>query len=109
MHGNRAFYWALASAAAMVLGGFGPWATVLVFSVSGTGGDGWVPIVGGLAAGALLAVKRTTLRWPPVTTALLGLAGLVVAGADLADVSSLASKTDEGLLSGAVSPGWGFT
>ena len=36
-------YWLLGSAAAMIVGSFGPWASVLGMSVSGTDGsnDGW--------------------------------------------------------------------
>ena len=54
--GKPKVFWAAGAVAVlMIIGGFGPWATVLgALSVSGTNGDGWFLIVGGLAAGALL-------------------------------------------------------
>jgi hypothetical protein len=104
MQRKHGWYWALVSSALMVVGGFGPWATVLVFSVSGTNGDGWLLIVGGLLAGGLLAFKRTQL-WPLVISGLVALAGLATAIYDLANLSSVA---DDGFLEGAVSPGWGL-
>src|SRR5262249_2198269 len=99
--------WTLASAILMVVGGFGPWATVLGFSVSGTHGDGWLVIVGGAAAAALLAWKGGALRWPALVGAVVALVALIVAGSDPSDISSVASQTDD-FLSGAVSPGWGL-
>jgi hypothetical protein len=107
MSSRQTARWAIASGILMVVGGFGPWATVLVFSVSGSRGDGWLVIVGGAVAAALFAWRGVAARWPALVSAVLALVALIVAGSDLSDISSLAAKTD-GLLSGAVSPGWGL-
>jgi NAD/NADP transhydrogenase beta subunit len=103
-------FWALACAAAsMVIGGFGPWATVLgVASVSGTNGDGWFLIIGGAIAGGMLArdvSTRSTRRWPMIVALLVALVGLAVTIVDVSDISGTASGT---ILADAVSPGWGI-
>lgn len=81
MTGKQTLYWALASAALMIIAGFGPWATVLVFSVSGTSGDGWfVVVVAALIAGGLLLWKGAAVRRPPiVASASLLFASVVMA------------------------------
>lgn len=107
--GRPALFWVtVAGAALMVIGGFGPWATLLgLASVSGTHGDGWFLIVGGVVAGGLLARQITGGgRWPMIVVALLiGLAGAAIATSDLSDINSLAGDT---LLGDAVDPGWGL-
>jgi hypothetical protein len=53
--------WALASAALMVIGAFGPWAKVLVISINGTDAshDAWIVASAGLFGGLLVYVRRT--------------------------------------------------
>src|SRR5215208_6190574 len=54
LEGQSQGWWAaVVAAAAMIIGGFGPWATALGFvSVNGTHGDGWLVIAAGGAAHA---------------------------------------------------------
>jgi hypothetical protein len=101
------FWWTAASALLMVVGGFGPWATALGITVSGTdGGDGWFLIIPGLLAGALLfrQVARPEARWPSIVILLLGALGALVAFVDLNDISSLGNT----LLGDVVDTGWGL-
>src|SRR5690349_16179416 len=58
------FWAAVAASAGLVIGGLGPWATALgLVSVSGTHGDGWVAILGGLVAlGMLFVASRRGQR-----------------------------------------------
>jgi hypothetical protein len=74
--------WLLGSAGLMVLGGFGPWATVMGMSVNGTQGDGWAVIAGGVV-GAGVAIASTQARglwrFAGVGPLLGGIAGAVVA------------------------------
>jgi hypothetical protein len=52
--------WALASAALMIIGAFGPWAKVLVVSINGTDAsrDAWVVASAGFFGGLLVYVRR---------------------------------------------------
>jgi hypothetical protein len=95
--GSRpAIFWLTAvSAVLMVVGGFGPWATALGVTISGTdGGDGWFLIVPGLLALGLLFVQvsRPSARWPMILVVLLGAIGALVAIVDLNDYLSLVAS-----------------
>ncbi len=106
-------WWALASAALMVVGGFGPWASVLeVLTVSGTdGGDGWFLIFGGVIAAGLLIVRFVTESrriWFLVVSLVLALLCVLVSIVDLADIAGLAEGEGGIDLSEAVSAEWGL-
>jgi hypothetical protein len=106
--GRPALLWlTLGAAALMVIGGFGPWATVLgLASVAGTHGDGWFLVLGGLAAGGLVARQVTAGgRWPMVVAVVIGVLGAIVAIADLSDINSVADGSPFGDI---VDPGWGL-
>jgi len=99
-------FWSTAAAAAlMIIGGFGPWATVLgALSVSGTNGDGWFLIIGGIAAGALLFTHASKPRsWKAILMTVIGLICAIVAVVDLADIHNVAGDS-----SGMVSAAWGI-
>jgi uncharacterized membrane protein HdeD (DUF308 family) len=90
------FWWTAVSAVLMIVGGFGPWASVGDVTIKGTdGGDGWFLIVPGLLALVLLfrQVSAPGARWPMILTALLGALGALVAVVDLSDINDLASET----------------
>jgi hypothetical protein len=87
------------------VGGFGPWATVLGFSVAGTNGDGWFLIGGGVLAGGLLLWRGPAQRWPLVVAMLVAAIGALVAILDISNVSGIAEGS---FLEDAVSPGWGL-
>jgi hypothetical protein len=52
--GSKIFWWAVASAALMVIGSFGPWARAFIVSVSGVDGDGWFVVLAAAVAGGML-------------------------------------------------------
>jgi hypothetical protein len=100
----------VASIVAMVIGAFGPWASVLgVITINGTddGNDGWI-VVGAAVVGAIvLGVFAWRLwRWVLVVALLAGLAGAVTAGYDINNISNLSS--DDLLGSGLTSKKWGI-
>jgi hypothetical protein len=106
--GRPAVFWlTLGAAAMMVVGGFGPWAKVFsIASVSGTDGDGWFLIVGGLAACGLLAREVTAGGvWPLAVILLIGIGCAVVAFIDLDDIAGVAGEEAFGSI---VDPGWGI-
>ena len=101
------FWWTAVSAVLMVVGGFGPWASALGVTISGTdGGDGWFLIIPGLLALGLLFVQasRAGSRWPMILTILLGALGALVAIVDLNDINNLGSES--ALLDDVVDTGW---
>jgi hypothetical protein len=107
--GSRpAIFWMTAvSCVLMVIGGFGPWATALGISVSGTdGGDGWFLIVPGLLALGLLflQVRVPSARWPMILVALLGALGALVAAVDLNDINNLGGQ--DAFFADAIDTGW---
>ena len=103
--GKSAVYWMSASAAGMVVGSLGPWATVLGIDVAGTEGDGTPVLIAALLAAVLVAVKRTRARWALIVALLAGAFGALVSLSDLSDISTVADGT---LFEGAVSAGWGL-
>lgn len=96
---SPSFWWALAAAALMVVGGLGPWATAFrTINVSGTsGGDGWLVVAAGAIAAAVLLMSRG--RAGGVIGLLAALAGGAVGAVDLSDIQSR---------SVLVQPGWGI-
>ena len=99
----------LVAAGLMVLGGLGPWATVLdVASVNGTEGDGWFLIGGGVVLGAaLLAWRRRARRRLPALGIAAGVVGALVAFYDLSTIDDLADGTG-GFGGNLVETGWGL-
>jgi hypothetical protein len=84
---QSATWWALVGAAVAVVGGFGPWATALnVIDVSGTKGDGWFAIVGGLL-GALVVWRGRSAG--PILAMLLG---AIIAAVGLIDFNDIQSR-----------------
>jgi hypothetical protein len=96
----------------MVVGGFGPWVTVLGISVSGTEGDGWIVILAAAAAAGLVFWHdRKPSQWILGATALAGVVGFGVSAYDWARLESVASDSQEqleGLFDLSVSTGWGL-
>jgi hypothetical protein len=102
-----AFIWAGACLAAMVAGGLGPWATVFgIADVSGTHGDGWFLIAGGVGGAALLLVhvrRAPHKRWLPIVQTSLAAICLAVAGYDLSDIAHVSEGGWD-----LVDPAWGL-
>jgi hypothetical protein len=101
------FWWTAVSAVLMVVGGFGPWASALGVSISGTdGGDGWFLIIPGLLILGLLFAQtaRASARWPMILVVLLGALGALVAAVDLNDINSLGGQ--DAFLADAIDTGW---
>ena len=101
---------AFIAGAAMIVGGFGPWATALGFvSVNGTQGDGWLVITAGIVALlALWSEGRTRQGGGP-----LGLAGLAGFGGALVAIYTVARlESAQGEFFGErvdiVDPAWGL-
>ncbi len=100
--------WIGISAALMVLGGLGPWATIAdVATVNGTDADGWFLIVGGLLAAALAlpVLLRGKARRSLLIATGVGAIATLIAAVDLADVNGLGGAEVFGL---AVDTGWGL-
>jgi hypothetical protein len=110
------FWWIGVSALLVCVGSIGPWAKVLFISVGGLDGDGWITLIAGLCALALLAVYvRGTQRPRPVwPLGLLLIAGVIAGGTgiyDWAQIESVVGDTSEDALfdlGSAVSVGWGL-
>jgi hypothetical protein len=105
LRGHAVFWWLAISCGLMVIGGFAPWATALgALDVSGTVGDGWFLILGGLAGGGLclqlaLGERNPRAVWQYIVILIVAVIGFLVAVVDAADISS----------GGAfVQPGWGL-
>jgi len=101
------FWWTAVSAVLMVVGGFGPWATALGVSISGTdGGDGWFLIIPGLLILGLLFVQtaRPRARWPMILAMLLAAIGALVAIVDLNDINNLGAQ--DALFDDVIDTGW---
>jgi hypothetical protein len=100
---QRIQWWVLGSGVLMVVGAFGPWATVFGFSVSGTDGsnDGWLVVAAAAIGGGLYyAMRRRSDAgvWP----LLAGLAGLAVTAYDRQNLQVT------GVFAGVVQVGWGL-
>lgn len=90
----------------MIVGGFAPWATAFggALSVSGTNGDGWFLIIGGILAGGLLTWHESSPRvWKAILIAVIALIGTIVSVVDLSNIRSVAGQS-----SGLVQVGWGL-
>jgi hypothetical protein len=102
---------AMLGAAAMVIGGFGPWATALGFvSVNGTQGDGWILIAAGVAALAALW-REGQSRSGGAALVLAGVAGAIGAAVAITDFTAI-QNASQGELFGesfdAVDAAWGI-
>jgi len=101
-------YWLLGSAAAMIVGSFGPWASVLGMSVSGTDGsnDGWL-VVAVAGIGALGFYLQREKRSAAIGPLVGGLAGLVIT---LYDRSNMQNAIDNGgeFAQALAHVGWGL-
>jgi hypothetical protein len=105
----QAWWIAVIASAAMIIGGFGPWATALGFvSVNGTQGDGWLVIVAG-AAGLLTlwAEARSRQGGLLVAAGLAGAGGAAVAIYHLARIESAQGEIF-GENVDLVDPAWGL-
>lgn len=100
-------WWAAGSLVLMVVGAFGPWASVLGVSINGTDDskDGWL-VLGAAVVAALLLVGYVIRgrAWYAVVAMLAGLASAAIAAYDIADTNNIASQTGNGL----VSTEWGI-
>ena len=99
---SRVQWWVLGSGVLMVVGAFGPWATVFQVSIRGTDGsnDGWLVVAVAAIGGGLYYVLRRRSDagvWP----LLAGLAGLAVTVVDRQDLTILG-------FAGVVHVGWGL-
>jgi hypothetical protein len=104
----QAMGWGLVSAVVMVIGSFGPWATVLgLVTVNGTddGGDGWVVIVAAaVGAVAMLLWRLRSRRWL-ILAVIAGAAGLATTIYDRIDIEGTTDGVDVGAL---VDADWGI-
>lgn len=94
----------------MIVGGFGPWATALnVVSISGTHGDGWFAIGGGVFAFVMLWLyaKRGT-RGPLVWLMLAGIGCAIIAIIDRSNIADKGSGDFFGENVQFVKPAWGI-
>jgi hypothetical protein len=111
-HKPSVLFWAaVVAAAAMVVGGLGPWTTTLHFSTYGTESGGWVMIATGSFVGAHLAWTHARSLSGKGTAAGLLLAGGLVAGTavyDLNDISAIANGSEPVFLQDVLNPGWGL-
>jgi hypothetical protein len=101
----KSFWWAVASCAAMLVGGFGPWARVLgLVSVNGTEGDGWIVIGAAVVALVLILLRQRRDRglWLVV---LAFLAAVIAAATAIYDWNNIASFAGA---SGLVDTSWGI-
>jgi hypothetical protein len=104
--------WALASAALMAIGGFGPWVTFLGFSASGTEGDGWIVIVAArMAAGFVFWHDNVPGLWrwaPPRSPGWLPSVWQPMTGRALRVSQPTHTRSFGEFFEVAVSPGWGL-
>ena len=95
-------WWAAGSLVLMVVGAFGPWASVLGITINGTDDskDGWL-VLGAAVLAALLLLGYVVRRraWYAVVATLAGVASAATAAYDIADTNNIASQTGNGLIS----------
>jgi len=104
----KTLWWAAASIVFMVVGAFGPWATILGFDTySGTDGNAGWTVVGAAAIGALTVgiLIRWRRRWLCVLPFFAAAAGTATAAYNLNDISSLNVPLDGDDL---ISAEWGI-
>jgi hypothetical protein len=95
-------------AALMAIGSIGPWASVGLFSVSGTEGDGAVTLVGAILVLLLAALSIAQPRnWKFVVAGLLSLGIAIVGTVDWWDLNRLIADEEFGSLF-RVEVGWGL-
>jgi len=104
----RSLWWSAGSVVLMVVGAFGPWASVAdLVTVHGTDGasDGWIVV--GAAAVAVIAMLfyRRQRRWLLVLPLLAGIAGAATTAYDISNANELASSE---LFGSIVSVEWGI-
>jgi hypothetical protein len=105
----KTFWWAAGSIVLMLVGAFGPWATVLgVFTIRGTDDNAGWTVVGAaiVAAIALGFFVRWRQRWPCIVPFLAGAVGATVAGYNLSDISSSSDTVFAGVQ--IEHPAWGI-
>ena len=105
----KTFWWAAGSIVLMLVGAFGPWATVLgVFTIRGTDDNAGWTVVGAaiVAAIALGFFVRWRQRWPCIVPFLAGAVGAAVAGHNLSDISSSSDTLFAGVQ--IEHPAWGI-
>lgn len=106
----KAHVWIIAGAALIGIGSFSPWASLGVFSVSGTtgGGDGWVTLG---AAAILLILGLALMSSGRLSMGGKVLGGLLAIGAgalglyDLANIRDLIEESSGSLFSPSYGPG----
>jgi hypothetical protein len=109
---DNAFWWAVVSAALIVVGSLGPWGKGLngLVTVSGVDGDGKITLICGLlAAGVLVFEARGTVD--RTLLALLVPLALIAATVGVVDIAKVLGTQTSGspLFKGdIVSPGWGI-
>ena len=99
--------WIEASAAVMIVGVFGSWATVGGSGVSGTsaGGRGWVVLTAALLAGAILLFRRGT-RSAGVYVAAIGIVAVAAVAYDRTHLGDAIGTS--GATEAAARAGWGL-
>lgn len=98
--------WVWVSGGLMLIGGFGPWATVFGISVDGTNGDGWVVVIAGALAGGLCYWKRER-HWAGAWAIAGGAVGLLTTGYDRGHLESVISRGGS-FAQALVQVGWGL-
>lgn len=86
-------WWVVVSGALMIIGAFGPWATVLAISIGGTDGsnDGWLVVAAaGIGGGLAYAMRRS--RGSGAWALVGGIAGLAVTAYDRSHIQNAISQ-----------------
>lgn len=106
--GQRVQWWVLGSGALMLIGAFGPWASVLAMSVGGTDGsnDGWLVVAAAVIGGGLCYVARRG-RWAGVWALLGGVVGSAVTVYDRGNVQDAIDRGGA-FAQALVHVGWGL-
>ena len=103
-------FWAgIGAAAALVIGGFGPWVTVLGESANGTEvDDGWLTIGCGCLVAALLLVAYVRRKAGVAVRVALLLPALLVTRVTIADIYDVNTTAAGVFPGGAASISWGL-